>query len=102
MKPEPIECRVPATHPALPGHFPGQPIVPGVLLLALVHRHAREQLDFTAGASQWRRVKFLAPVVPEQGFLIELEGDHQAFRFSLRSSDNQIFARGQCRHDPLA
>ena len=25
---------VPAEHPSLPGHFPGNPIIPGVLLLA--------------------------------------------------------------------
>ena len=29
-------CRVAADHPALPGHFPGRPIVPGVLLLDAV------------------------------------------------------------------
>lgn len=28
--------RIPADHPALPGHFPGHPIVPGSLLLERV------------------------------------------------------------------
>ena len=32
--------RIAASHPALPGHFPGQPIAPGVLLLDLVLEHA--------------------------------------------------------------
>ena len=49
-------------HPALPGHFPGAPIVPGVLLLA----ECLQQLELLAGASlQYHRIKsakFLKPV----------------------------------------
>jgi 3-hydroxymyristoyl/3-hydroxydecanoyl-(acyl carrier protein) dehydratase len=49
---------VPAEHPALPGHFPGRPIVPGVLLLDAVLQ--------AAGMDQGRLrfVKFTAPVQP--------------------------------------
>lgn len=55
------------THPALPGHFPGHPIVPGVVLLdAAVTRIAA-----ACGATQVLRdgfeivsAKFLSPVVP--------------------------------------
>jgi 3-hydroxyacyl-[acyl-carrier-protein] dehydratase len=58
-----LEFVVPATHPALAGHFPGRPIVPGALLLA-------EVLDVAAQAGiatcpiRLRRVKFTSPVRP--------------------------------------
>lgn len=102
MNPARIETRVPATHPALPGHFPGQPIVPGVVLLALVHEQARAALGFKAGASQWQRVKFLGPVRPEQALIIELDGDPSRFSFAIQLDGGQTVARGQCRHVPLA
>lgn len=53
-----------ASHPALPGHFPGAPVVPGVLLLAA----GLQQLETHCGRSfQCRRIvraKFLQPVAP--------------------------------------
>ena len=53
--------RVPAAHPALPGHFPGRPIVPGVLLLDAVLEAARADGHTPVGV---RRAKFAAPVLP--------------------------------------
>ena len=57
-----------ASHPALPGHFPDHPVVPGVVLLdaviAALPRH-------TGGAplvTGFPTVKFLAPLLPEQEF----------------------------------
>jgi 3-hydroxymyristoyl/3-hydroxydecanoyl-(acyl carrier protein) dehydratase len=56
---------VPEDHPALPGHFPGRPIVPGVLLLDQVIEAARAA--FALGpASGFPRAKFLAPVLPAE------------------------------------
>jgi 3-hydroxymyristoyl/3-hydroxydecanoyl-(acyl carrier protein) dehydratase len=60
-----------ADHPSLPGHFPGAPLVPGVVILdevvaALVEWRQNSQL------SGIRSVKFLAPLKPEQPFTISL------------------------------
>jgi 3-hydroxymyristoyl/3-hydroxydecanoyl-(acyl carrier protein) dehydratase len=58
-----------ANHPSLPGHFPGTPLVPGVVILdevlaALVEW--REDWQLTG----IRSVKFLVPLKPEQPFTI--------------------------------
>jgi 3-hydroxymyristoyl/3-hydroxydecanoyl-(acyl carrier protein) dehydratase len=50
-------------HPSLPGHFPGRPIVPGVLLLAeLFARLAQAHPGFSVAALE--QAKFLRPVRP--------------------------------------
>ncbi len=60
--------RIPVAHPALPGHFPGHPVVPGVVLLdaviAELPRHAGADVRVTG----FPAVKFLAPLLPEREF----------------------------------
>ena len=64
--------RFAASHPALPGHFPGHPVIPGVLLLdALVNAlpaHAGGAVRVTG----FPAVKFLAPLLPERDFEVAL------------------------------
>jgi len=49
-----------AAHPALSGHFPGRPTVPGVLLLDEVLSALERMLPSAAGPIRWRigAVKF--------------------------------------------
>ena len=56
---------VPPDHPAFAGHFPGQPLLPGVALLGEVLEVVlREAPELLAGAPRVSAVKFLAPVRP--------------------------------------
>lgn len=71
--------RIPADHPCLPGHFPGRPVVPSVVLLDFV-------MEAVGHAHPGRRpaglplVKFLRPVRPDQDVAIHLSaaGDRVA------------------------
>lgn len=58
-------------HPALPGHFPGNPVVPGVLLL----EQALTLLEVAHGPLPTLRlpqVKFLQPLLPGQQARVEV------------------------------
>jgi acyl-coenzyme A synthetase/AMP-(fatty) acid ligase len=70
---------VPADHPALPGHFPGRPIVPGVMLLDAVEATLA---DHGYRLRECVQVKFIAPVAPEAPLNLRLEiseGRHVRF-----------------------
>ncbi len=66
------EFAIPADHPCLPGHFPGQPIVPGVVVLDRVLA-AIEAQHGAIGVLRMPQVKFLQPLLPEQTARIELQ-----------------------------
>ena len=52
-----------ADHPALPGHFPGHPVVPGVVVLDRVLA-AIEATHGPLGALRLPQVKFVQPLLP--------------------------------------
>ena len=62
--------RIAASHPALPGHFPGHPVVPGVVLLEAVAAALPQHAGGTARVTGFPVVKFLAPLLPEREFEI--------------------------------
>jgi len=84
----------PHAHPALPGHFPGRPIIPGVLLLASVEDVLR---DAGLRVVECTKVKFLAPVLPDQTVSIRINVEaHHAVSFEIFSS-GQVFVSGNLR-----
>lgn len=81
-------------HPSLPGHFPGQPIVPGVVLLSEVidcYRQTSGRDDRLIGVPL---VKFKQPLLPGQHCRVEFDkrpGEKIAF---VCYRDNEEIASG--------
>ncbi|MCY7370230.1 MAG: beta-hydroxyacyl-ACP dehydratase [Polaromonas sp.] len=63
---------IPADHPAFAGHFPGQPILPGVLLLERIMALAQTHLVQLGEGCALRNVKFLAAVAPGDQLRLDL------------------------------
>ncbi len=59
-------------HPALPGHFPGRPVVPGVVVLDRVLA-AIEAAHGPLGALRLPQVKFVQPLLPGEAARIEID-----------------------------
>jgi 3-hydroxyacyl-[acyl-carrier-protein] dehydratase len=74
---------VPPDHLSLPGHFPGRPVVPGVVLLDIVFA-----LAGVARATKLFRAKFAAPVVP---------GEEVEVAFGERGGGNRLGFTCRCR-----
>ena len=72
--------RIASTHPALPGHFPGNPIVPGVVLL---DRIAAALGQDGARLARISVVKFLTPLKPEEDATLAIARDGTRVTFRI-------------------
>lgn len=78
-------------HPALAGHFPGMPVVPGVMLLDEALHAIGEALGADLSACRISSVKFLSPALPGQ--LIDVLHDVAetgAIRFTLMHGERKL------------
>lgn len=57
---------VPRTHPSLPGHFPGHPVVPGVVLLELICAAIQTATPAKLRPTTIENAKFLNPLPPDE------------------------------------
>ncbi len=74
-------------HPSLPGHFPGRPLVPGVVLLDRVIA-AIEAQHGPLGPLRLPQVKFVQPLLPGESARIELDGADAALALSRAARRN--------------
>ena len=84
---------IPVDHPSLPGHFPGRPIVPGVVLLDRVI-DAIEAGHGPLPPLRLPQVKFLKPLLPGQQALVELQGGTPRWRFRVLHGE-ELLASGE-------
>ncbi|MGQ0752062.1 MAG: AMP-binding protein [Betaproteobacteria bacterium] len=90
---------VAAAHPAVAGHFPGNPIVPGAWLLASIEHAARERFGAGLTVCGIPEARFRAVLRPEETFSIvfeQLAEDRLAFaveRESTRIADGTLVVR---------
>ena len=90
---------VPFDHPALAGHFPGRPVVPGVVLLEHVLR-AIEAQGGDGAALRLPQVKFARPLLPGENATVSLERLAPAdggsrWRFRVVRDDGALLASGE-------
>lgn len=79
--------RIGRDHPALPGHFPGNPLVPGVVLLDRVAASLETRGATLAGFAQ---VKFVATLRPDDDARIELAANGERWRFRVLRGDDVV------------
>ena len=66
-----MQLTISAEHPSLPGHFPGHPVVPGVVILSHVFAALGEHIG-QQRITGIKRLKFLQLVSPGQNLRVEI------------------------------
>lgn len=83
-------------HPCLPGHFPGRPLVPGVLVLDRVYAAIEAAQGAPLSASRLPQVKFLQPLLPGEDATVELDASGAPrWRFRVLRADGGLVASGE-------
>jgi 3-hydroxyacyl-[acyl-carrier-protein] dehydratase len=72
-----------AAHPIFKGHFPNQPVLPGVCMMQMVKEVAEYHLNKKIRLQKALDIKFLSFVDPNQNQLIQIE-------LKINTDENQI------------
>jgi uncharacterized membrane protein len=91
----PDRFTIAADHPAIPGHFPGQPVVPGALILARVERAIRDKFPGPRGLAI-ASARFHAPLAPGEAVRIETRAEGSRIAFDVKRGE-EVLASGVWR-----
>lgn len=77
-----IDLSLPADHPTAEGHFPGNPIMPGAVLLAEVLNAIEKEMGDVALPYVIKAAKFFSPARP---------GDHVRIEYGVNDASSVKF-----------
>ena len=88
---------VPVDSPWFSGHFPGEPILPGIALIHVVRQAIKQEVQKRGESYQLhllKRVRFTQPVRPGDGLLVNIsaedEGEEMLFHFKVVCKENVV------------
>lgn len=89
-----ISFNIPTIHPCFSAHFPGNPIVPGALLVSWIISQIEQKISNTTVVGV-KNIKFLQPVSPSDQCIINvsLSGDNRHLKIQC-TVDNTIVCKG--------
>ena len=85
---------IPAIHPSLPGHFPGNPVVPGVVILNEIIRIIEEENSGLAVIGI-RSVKFIEPLRSEVAVTLCANQKNTETMDVVCEKDGKVVVKGQ-------
>lgn len=81
-------------HAIFAGHFPGQPVVPGVCMIQIVRELLEQQFDKTLRLRSAAQVKFLRLITPDDEPMVHVDWKENAGTYAVNArfkSDSEIF-----------
>jgi len=91
-----VSYRVPADHPAFQGHFPGNPVLPGIVQIRLFLLSANRLTGKEWELQEVKRAKFLQPVLPNQTVTVKMSAKAcDIFEFTLLTPEGQMHSQAQ-------
>lgn len=97
MGPERIVI-IDANHPSLAGHFPGHPVVPGVMLLGEIMNVIREMITEKIEFVGMPSAKFMSPLNPGEALTIRLDQQGDGATEFTCTTGSRLIATGCLRY----
>jgi 3-hydroxyacyl-[acyl-carrier-protein] dehydratase len=92
------EISINPKHPVFDGHFPNQPVTPGVILLEIARSILSKHTGKSAMLISAKEIKYMSPIIPAKDTLINLKIDFERIDNNIKascvfSSEEKVFTK---------
>jgi len=91
-----------ASHPSLAGHFPGHPVVPGVVVLGEIMKAVREMAAKNIEFMGMPSAKFMSPLNPGEPLRIRLDQQGDGATKFTCTTGSRLIASGSLHYRIVA